>query len=164
LTTVQRPDPTLGLLIIAARHAIRHAICVRARKHRLTTQQFWAIFPLRQAPGLTPGELGHRMLLDAPAASRLVADLSKRKLLEVKPDREDRRRTRLFLSEKGIPLADKLQLVADEYQQAITRGMTDDEVRVIRAGLAKVVENLAGFGGEPDSAAPKPDRVARTGA
>jgi DNA-binding MarR family transcriptional regulator len=162
---VQLPDPTLGLLIIAARHAIRHAISGRARKLRLTTQQFWGIYCLRQVPGLTPGELGQWMLLDAPAASRLVADLSKRKLIDVRPDREDRRRMRLFLTEKGEGVAEKAQAIADEYQSAITRGMDAEELRAVRTGLMKVVENLRTFDGDPpDSAAPRrSDRVARTG-
>lgn len=162
---MQLPDPTLGLLIVGARQAIRHAISARARPHRLTTQQFWSLVCLHQQPGLTPGDLGQWMLLDAPAASRLVADLSKRKLIEVRPDREDRRRMRLFLTERGQPLAAGVQAIADEYQQALTRGMTEDEQRVMRAGLRKVVENLSAFdAGPPAPAAPRnAQQVARTG-
>jgi DNA-binding MarR family transcriptional regulator len=143
---LERPEPTVGLLIIAARQAIRQAITARARKFRLTSQQFWALVALRQIPGLTPGELAHWMLLDAPAASRLVADLGKKKLVEVRPDREDRRRTRLYLAEKGEPLAAKLTAIADAYKAACVRGMGDAELQTLRAGLRKVVENLAGFG------------------
>lgn len=143
------PSPSLGLLIIAARQAIRQAIGARARGHRLTTQQFWALYCVRQIPGITPGELGAWMLLDAPAASRLVADLTKRKLLDVQPDRDDRRRTRLYLTEKGAPLAAKLQVIADDYIAAQLRGLTDEEIRVTRATLQRVVDNLAGFGDAP---------------
>ena len=162
---MQLPNPTLGLLVLAARQAIRHAISARARPHRLTTQQFWSLVCLHQLPGLTPGDLGQRMLLDAPAASRLVADLSKRKLIEMRPDREDRRRMRLFLTEKGQPLAAAVQAIADEYQQALTRGLAEDELRVMRAGLRKMVENLAAFDEPaPVSAAPRnAPRVAGTG-
>lgn len=139
------PPPSLGLLIIAARQAIRQAVGARARSHRLTTQQFWAVYGVRRIPGITPGELGAWMLLDAPAASRLVADLCKRKLLELQPDRADRRRTRLFLTQKGAALGEDVQRIADDYLAAQTRGLTEEEVRVTRATLQKVVDNLAGF-------------------
>jgi DNA-binding MarR family transcriptional regulator len=163
---VPLPDPPLGLLIVAARHSIRQAIYARARRHRLTVQQFWALHALRQEPGLTQGELGQRVHLDAPAASRLVAELAKRKLIDVRPDRDDRRRLRLYLGERGLPLAEKLQAIADEYGQAVTRGIPEPELSALRAGLRKVIDNLAAFAAAGDEGAAPParsDRVARAG-
>jgi DNA-binding MarR family transcriptional regulator len=135
----------LGLLVVAARQSLRHAICARARRFRLTTQQFWAIVVLRGNPGMTPGELASGLLLDAPAASRLVALLVRRKLVEVLPDREDRRRTRLFLTEAGGALGEKLAPIEAEFQAAVVRGISDAETAVMRAGLRRIVANLAGF-------------------
>jgi DNA-binding MarR family transcriptional regulator len=160
---VQLPDPTLGLLIIAARHAIRQAICVRARKYRLTSQQFWGLVALRRLPGITPGDLGHWMLLDPPATSRLVAELVRRKLVEVRPDREDRRRTRLHLTEKGEPLAAKLEVIAQEYQDASVAGMSPEQIDGLRAGLRRMVENLARFGESPEEPPGRSERVSRAG-
>lgn len=135
----------LGLLVVAARQSLRHAICARARRFRLTTQQFWAMIVLRQNAGVTPGDLASGLLLDAPAASRLVALLVRRKLLEVRPDREDRRRTRLFLSEAGVALAEQLAPIEAEFQATVVRGMSDEELAVMRAGLRRIVANLAAF-------------------
>jgi DNA-binding MarR family transcriptional regulator len=135
----------LGLLVGAARPCLRHAICARARRFRLTTQQFWAMVVLRQNADLTPGDLASGLLLDAPAASRLVALLVRRKLLEVRPDREDRRRTRLFLSEAGVALAEQLAPIEAEFQATLVRGMSDEELAVMRAGLRRIVANLAAF-------------------
>jgi DNA-binding MarR family transcriptional regulator len=147
---VPLPEPTLGLLIVAARHAIRQAIATRARELRLTTQQFWALYNLRRAPALTPGELGTYMHLDAPAASRLIADLAKRKLLDARPDREDRRRMHLYLTEKGAEVAARVEAVAAEYIATQTRGLSADELAALRSGLRKVVDNLADFTTDPD--------------
>lgn len=142
------PEPTLGLLVVAARHATRQAVAGPARRLRLTTQQFWALYNLGRAPALTPGELGAYMHLDAPAASRLIADLAKRKLLETRPDRNDRRRTHLHLTEKGAELAREVEAFATEYIAAQTRGMSPEEIAALRAGLKKLTENLAAFGGD----------------
>lgn len=142
----------LGILIVAARQSLRQAIGARARGLRLTTQQFWAIYVIRTSPGATPGELGHLLLLDAPAASRLVAQLVERELVEMRPDRDDRRRTRLHLTEKGEALGEDVGTIVGEFQQAVVRGFSDDEVALLRAGLRRVVENLAGFGRSGDAA------------
>lgn len=135
----------LGLLVVAARQSLRQAICARARRYRLTTQQFWAVVVLRRSAGMTPGDLASGLLLDAPAASRLVALLVRRKLVEARPDRDDRRRTRIFLTEAGTALADKLAPIEAEFQATVVRGMSVEELGVIRAGLRRIVENLAGF-------------------
>ncbi|WP_242395271.1 MarR family winged helix-turn-helix transcriptional regulator [Anaeromyxobacter oryzisoli] len=157
------PEKPLGLLIYTAQHWIRQAIVSRARPHRLSNHQFWALSCVRRAPGLAPGELGHWMLLDPPAASRLVAELVERKLVEARPDREDRRRTRLFLTEKGELLAAELQAIVDDYQRTLVRGLTDEEQRAMRTGLSKVAENLSSALDAGADRVAAPHRAARTG-
>ena len=158
-SAVQSPDPTVGLLIVSARQRIRHAIAARARGFRLTSAQFWALVALHERPGVTPGELGQWMMLEAPAASRLVSDVAKRKLVDVRPDREDRRRTRLFLTERGTALAAQLTAIAAEYRAACTRGMTASEIEALRSGLRRVSENVADF--DRRAATPPPARAVR---
>jgi DNA-binding MarR family transcriptional regulator len=131
---------------------MRAAIGARARPLRLTPQQFWAIVVLQREQGTSPGELGARLLLDAPAASRVIAALTQRKLVEVRPDREDRRRTHLHLSPAGALLAEKVRAVAEEFQAAMVRGLGDAEQDAVRAALGRIAENLAGLEGEGASA------------
>jgi DNA-binding MarR family transcriptional regulator len=150
---VADPRP-LGLLVVAARQSLRHAICARARRFRLTTQQFWAVVVLRENPAMTPGDLASGLLLDPPAASRLVAHLVHRKLVEVRPDREDRRRARIFLTEAGVTLAEKLAPIEAEFQATVVRGMSGEELAVLRAGLRRIVSNLAAFEGGRRAGAP----------
>jgi DNA-binding MarR family transcriptional regulator len=150
---VQDFEPTLGYLIVAARQSIRHAICARARRYRLTSQQFWAIVALRVYPGATPGELARLLLLDPPGASRLVAALSRRKLVELRPDREDRRRMRAFLTDAGAQLGEKLAVIADDFRAALDGGISRDEEAALRTALRRVIEGLAAFEAGRTSAA-----------
>lgn len=154
------PEPTIGLLVIAARHGVRGAVSAHAGRHRLTVPQFWALYWLRRSPGFTPGELASAMLLDAPAGSRLVAELVKRKLVEVRPDRQDRRRTRLFLSAKGAPVAARIERDAVRYQAESLRGMDAAEIAALRSGLGKLIANLAAIELE-SRAGPAPARAAK---
>lgn len=149
----------LGLLVVVARRSMRHAICPHARRLRLTSQQFWAVAALRSVTALTPGELGARLQLDAPAASRLVAALVARKLLEVRPDREDRRRTRLHLTSAGALVAEKVGRIADRFHVEAVRGLSEPEQDAVRAGLRRIAENLDAFG-RGDDAPGEPGRSA----
>jgi DNA-binding MarR family transcriptional regulator len=139
-------DGSLGILIVAARHAMRHAICERARKFRLTTQQFWALERVSGAPGLTVGDLAATLLLDAPATSRLVQQLGARKLLELRPDRDDRRRLRLHLAPRGSTIAAEVIAIAASFHDVLVRGMSEAEAAALRGGLVRVVDNLSAFG------------------
>lgn len=156
---MKAPEPTLGLLVIAARQIIRQAVKERARTLRLTVPEFWALYHVRSAPGVTHGELGQRLLLGAPATSRLITALVKRRLVEARPDRQDRRRSLLFLTEKGEPLGDGVQAAAEAYQADALRGLSDEELAVARAVLSRLTANLQ----HAEGGARRPPRAARAG-
>ncbi|ABC80258.1 MarR family winged helix-turn-helix transcriptional regulator [Anaeromyxobacter dehalogenans] len=159
------PDPSIGLLVLAARQGIREVVGPRASRLRLTVQQYWALYWLLHEPGLAPGALASAMLLDPPAGSRLVSELVKRKLVEARPDREDRRRARLFLSAKGEPLARRVAEDAARYHAESLRGMEPAEVEALRSGLRRLIENLAALGVAPADAGAgrRTGRAARAG-
>jgi DNA-binding MarR family transcriptional regulator len=150
--------PSLAACIVAARQSLRQAISGRARRFRLTSQQFWAVVALKLSPGKTPKDLAESLLLDAPAASRLLASLVSRTYVELRPDRSDRRRVRIHLTDAGDRLGDSLLAIHEEFQAAVVRGMSDEECAALCAGLRRVVENLAEFEGA-DAVAPAPTRA-----
>jgi DNA-binding MarR family transcriptional regulator len=141
-------DQYLGILVVAARQAMRQAICARARPFRLTSQQFWGLVVVRLWPGITLRELGEAMRLDPPSSSRLVRQLGARRLLEERPDARDRRRLRLHLSARGESLGRRIGAIHEEFQSAMVRGMDEGELTTLRAGLRRIVENLAAFRSE----------------
>jgi DNA-binding MarR family transcriptional regulator len=141
---VNADDERVIGLMGAAWQALRQALSARLAAHRLTPRELWALTALREQPGLSPGELGPRLRLDAPATSRLVADLRRRKLVEVRPDRQDRRRTRLVLGERGTALAERLATIDRECEELALRGLSAAEAAALREGLRRVARNLSG--------------------
>lgn len=135
----------VGILVVAARQAMRQAICARAKPFRLTSQQFWSLVAVRLWPGISLGELAEAMLLDPPAVSRMVQQLVARRLVEERPDPRDRRRIRLRLTGRGEALGERLASIHDEFQSAMVRGMRDAELDALRSGLGRIVENLSEF-------------------
>jgi DNA-binding MarR family transcriptional regulator len=159
---VDAPDERVVRLLGAAWLALRQALAARLATHRITPRELWALTALRERPGLSPGELGRLLLLDPPTTSRLVADLCRRKLVEVQPDRQDRRRTRLLLGERGAALAERIAAVDQECELAALRGLSPGEGAALREGLRRMARNLAAELAPPASPRAAPPRRRRS--
>jgi DNA-binding MarR family transcriptional regulator len=134
-----------GILIGVARRGIRQAVTAQARRFGLASQQFWALVAVYSFPGMTLSELVERQRFDPPTASRVVTALVRKKLLETRGDAEDRRRMRIWLAPKGETLGPKLHAIALEVRAAIVADMSEDELAALRAGLRKVIANMARY-------------------
>ena len=112
----------MGLLIAVARRCIKQAVLARASRHRLGNQQFWMLVSLAEYPGQSQVEVGERLRADAPTVSRMVAGLSRRRLVRVALDARDRRRSRLTLTAEGERLALEFREVARELRACMVDG------------------------------------------
>jgi DNA-binding MarR family transcriptional regulator len=93
------------------------------------------LWTLRREPGLRVQDAATRLSIAANSASTLVKSLSDAGLLERRPDPEDGRGVRLFLSDQAERLLSQLR---DERESAITDALstlTDSERRAIEAAL-----------------------------
>jgi len=135
-------DEPIGLLIGAVRRRIRQAVGSHVRRYHLTTQQFWVLVAIHEHPGASLGELAAHLRMDKPTASRVVFTLLKRKLVQVRVDAADRRRTHLHLATSGAALGGELQALATSVRAAVVRGLSAAELRALRVSLRKIVANM----------------------
>jgi DNA-binding MarR family transcriptional regulator len=133
---------SVGLLISSARRRIKQAVLARAAPHRLALQQFWLLITLAETPGLSQVELAERVQSDPPTVSRVIAVLSRRRLVRADPDPEDGRRIRLSLTVGGKRLASDLLGIAEEIRSAVIDGLREPELEALRGGLRQVIANL----------------------
>jgi DNA-binding MarR family transcriptional regulator len=131
-----------GILIGAARRALKQAVLARIAGRKLTPQQFWLLVNLVEHPGISQAELAGLVRVDAPSVSRALAALTERGAVRAEPDPADRRRDRVTLTPAGRRLASELLAVAREIREAVVKGMSAEEVAALNAGLQRVVENL----------------------
>ncbi len=135
----------LGLLIGTARSRLKQAVLSCTTRHRLSAQQFWALWALRGNPGISQTELAERLRMDAPTTSRILTALVVRALVRVDLDQRDRRRSSLRLTGSGERLSRELAGTADQIQAALVKGMTQSEVERLRQGLKKIISNKERF-------------------
>ena len=114
----------------------------RVRPHGLTAQQFWLLVNIDEADGPSLGEMAQRIRMDAPSASRAVAQLLRLKLVKTQGDRGDRRRLRLWLTPAGKGRIGALHKLAAELRGATVHGLTRNEEETLRVLLRKIVANF----------------------
>ncbi len=138
-------DEPIGLLIAAVRRRITQALGSCVRRYHLTPRQFWILVALYEHPGLSLGELAAHLRMDDPTASRVIFALMNRKLVQVRDDAEDRRRSRLYLGTPGAALGKELHELATAVREAIVQGLSLSERKTLQASLRKIIVNMDRF-------------------
>ncbi|MDD4170873.1 MAG: MarR family transcriptional regulator [Syntrophomonas sp.] len=100
----------------------------RCSQYGVTAAQSFVIFDVRDHEGTSVKDIGIRIELDSSAITGLIDRLEKEDLVERKDDPNDRRGTKIFLTDKGRDLAEsKLVPEAVEFNKYI-RGMVEPEI------------------------------------
>jgi DNA-binding MarR family transcriptional regulator len=131
-----------ALLIAAIRRRLKQVIGAQVRGYDLTPTQFWVLNRVFEREGPSLRELADSLYMDQPTASRVVAALTRLKLVRIEDDLEDRRRSRIVTTARGRVLAQKLQRFAVEARTAVEAGLSPAERETLRALLAKVLAHL----------------------
>lgn len=121
---------------------IRRLFDRRASGMGVTSAQWRALAWLGHEPGLKQVELAERLDIEPITACRIVDRLEEAGLVERQRDPEDRRAWRLVLTEKSLPIFERLRLLAEEMAADVFAGFELPELEVMRAKLARIRENV----------------------
>lgn len=135
----------VGILVAAIRRRIRQVVHAQASAHQLTPQQFWLLLGINEAGPLSLSALADRLPIDPPTASRVVASLTRRRLVRMAEDPEDRRRLLIGTTPEGADLAARLRPLARDLREAVVAGFSPAELAALRASLRRVLANLDRF-------------------
>ena len=92
--------------------------------------------------GMTQTELADRLQVQRATVTNSVTRLEKVGLIQRRPDGEDGRIHRIYLTDKGKQIREATRSVWDDMEIAITTGFTEAESTTLYALLARVVDNL----------------------
>ncbi|HEV3157795.1 MAG TPA: TRAP transporter substrate-binding protein DctP [Candidatus Baltobacteraceae bacterium] len=100
----------------------------RLRAHGLTHIQYFILLLLAEEDGRRPSDLGVELRLDASSLTRLLDRLEAARIVERRPDADDRRVIAVTLLEKGRRLVEELESVGTEMRDLESDlGPTSDE-------------------------------------
>jgi DNA-binding MarR family transcriptional regulator len=132
----------IELLLAALRRRQRQAVEMRVRDLPLSIQQFWLLVAMVERRGASLVEILAGLPMDQPTASRVLAALSRRKLVRLDSDPSDRRRRRMVLTPQGEQFGVRCLGVATQARNAMVAHFSPDEIATLRGWLRRMVDNL----------------------
>jgi MarR family transcriptional regulator, organic hydroperoxide resistance regulator len=100
------------------------------------------LWHLWRQDGLTQSQMVERMCVQPPTVSKMLDRLEKTGLVERRPDSEDSRISRVYLTERGHSSQSAVSNIWTNIEQQITEGLSVEERIVLRRLLLQVHENL----------------------
>jgi MarR family transcriptional regulator for hemolysin len=116
----------------------------RARQYGMTRAQWAVLFRLDRSEGLKQSELAELLDLQPISLTRLLDRLAENGLIERRPDPNDRRANRLFLTPAARPLLERLTELGEDMMETVLDGLDDKAVERLLHDLQTMRDNLRG--------------------
>jgi DNA-binding MarR family transcriptional regulator len=123
-------------------HSLRRAFDRRVAPLGVTRAQWRALAWVARQPGMRQVELADCLDIEPITLCRIVDRLQEGGLVERRRDPDDRRAWRLHLTDKGIPLVERLRALASELAAEAFDGVTPEAIAELRRSLERVRDNI----------------------
>jgi MarR family transcriptional regulator for hemolysin len=142
-----RPFPlreSLGFLLVrtALRLRLLGNTILQEAGYDITVDQWGILNLLWEADGQTPVELARRAGKDKPNVTRLLKILEEKHLVSRRPDAQDRRSHRIFLTVAGTALKAPLLGLGTKCLEQACQGLSGQDVETLKALLNRVHANV----------------------
>ena len=107
----------------------------------LTSSQWKIILALNSFDGLSQRELADKIYVDSSTLVPVIDKMEKNGLLERKPDPEDRRHNRLYLTKKSESVVDSIIETVLQLRKTLYKGLSKDDLELMRPILKRIVDN-----------------------
>jgi MarR family transcriptional regulator for hemolysin len=114
----------------------------KAAQYDMTRAQWAVLARLDRCQGLKQTELAEMLDLQPITLTRLLDRLAENGLIERRPDPEDRRAKRLYLTPTARPLLERLSDLGEDLMRSALAGLDNDDIALVVAKLTVVKENL----------------------
>ena len=100
------------------------------------------IFSLHQNRGMSQRELAKKMKLTPPTITSGIKKMEKQGLIERRPDEQDQRIMRLYLTEKAENCLEQVWDVINKMEEMLVSGFSIEEKILLRRFLLQMLDNL----------------------
>ena len=110
----------------------------------ITCKQFFLLACMNLYPDEAPtaNELAETMGCSRQNVKEILNGLCKKELVTLVQDENDRRKQRIYLTEKRKKLAEKYQQKEMEFMKLLYDGISDDEIRYVYKIISRMEKNL----------------------
>jgi DNA-binding MarR family transcriptional regulator len=132
--------PFLGRLLKRAFRAWNKVLRRQLEPLALTPEQFAALRELYGCDGLSLGGVARRLKADPPTMSGVVDGLVHAGYVERREDPEDRRKLRLYLTDRARTIEEELAQVHAQCERDLACALSPSEVGTLKALLGRLCE------------------------
>lgn len=137
-------DDSLGYVINRTALRLKHELHLAFITHGydITPEQWSILNRLWEQEGLSQVELADKTFKDKPNVTRMLDVLERRGLVFRQKDENDRRIFKIYLTEAGKSLEEKLGPLASEVLERGQRNLTNEDIEYLRKALNTIYHNL----------------------
>ncbi len=108
----------------------------------LTPEQWGVLSRLRDEEGMNQSHLGEKTFKDRHNITRILNLLEKRACIERRADDADKRVYRLFLTEPGLALQKKLEVIVKAHREALFKGVRPADIAAMQRIISQIIKNI----------------------
>jgi DNA-binding MarR family transcriptional regulator len=138
----------IGAMLADVSRLIRRSFDERARGIGVTRPQWLVLTRLHRHEGCHQGRLAELLDVEPITLSRMVDRMQESGLVERRPDPDDRRAWRLFLTGRAQALMNELRPLGREVMDIALEGVSETRQRALRSTLEQIRQNLSRHAGD----------------
>ncbi len=105
--------------------------------------EFPLLFSLiKKGDGVTQKEIREMLPISKATVSKIVKSLEEKGYLRKEKDREDKRATRIFLTEKREEMEDIIEEIDGKAEDVMLKGFDEEEIDQFREYLKRMIKNI----------------------
>ena len=156
MTKSLSPAREFGFLLSDVARILRTTVDHEARAIGMTRAQWSVLVRVQRQEGLHQADLAALLDLAPITLARIVDRLDAMGLVERRPDPEDRRANRLYLTTTAGPVLTRLGTIGERIMQNAVKGFDQDMLATLIQQLVHVQSNLKSYQKARNNAEQKP--------
>lgn len=134
---------TLRMITLLARKSQMYIGAAFKHKYNISVAEQPFFMALQKCEGATQEELTEMVCVDKAVTTRVVKTLEEKGFLIREKDMKDRRQNRIYPTPMTRKLETAVQKELLTFNDAVTRGISKEELEIVQKALAKMEANLA---------------------
>ncbi|MDE1876593.1 MAG: MarR family transcriptional regulator [Thaumarchaeota archaeon] len=139
-------ENSMGFVVNATAKALQKSFDLELRKNAGVSLSQWRVVgALVIQPGLTQKEIADKVGIEGATLVPVIDKMEKEGLLKRKPDSDDRRVNRIYLTQKADSLWEKMTECALRIRKSSLKNISEDDIQATLETLRKISKNLVMF-------------------
>lgn len=135
-------NESLGMALILATKSLEKLADVKMKGELgLTSSQWKIVLALNFTNGLTQKDLADKIYSDGSTLVPIIDKMVQNGLVDRRPDPNDRRNNRIYLTKKAESVVDSIVDIVFEIRKLAYKGISDNEIKSVRLILDKITTN-----------------------